>query len=153
MEFRIRKSTSSDAPALYEVWRTAVAATHDFLADEDRIEIARLVRELYLPAAELDVVTDQDDKPWAFMGMTGNEIDSLFVHSDTRGSGLGRLLVELAFTRDEIIRTEVNEQNIQGVEFWKHMGFRNVGRLDTDRQGKPYPLLLLERSGHETSRC
>lgn len=80
------------------------------------------------------------------MGMTGNEIDSLFVHAKLRGSGIGRQLAELAFDRARVIRTEVNEQNTQAVNFWKHMGFDEVGRMDTDRQGKPYPLLLMEHS-------
>ena len=142
---KVRKSTAADVPALFEVWQTAVASTHDFLKEEDHAEITKLVREMYLPSADLDVVVDGDDKPLAFMGMTGDEIDSLFVHADARGSGLGRLLVELAVSRAAELRTEVNEQNVQGVGFWKHMGFREVGRSETDREGKPYPLLLMKR--------
>lgn len=146
MKFRVRKSTAADVPELFEVWRTAVEATHDFVSAEDRAEISKLVREAYLPSADLDVAVDENDKPLAFMGMTGDEIDALFVHAGARGSGLGRLLTELAFSRAPAIRTEVNEQNVQAVEFWKHMGFRQVGRSDTDRQGRAYPLLLMERS-------
>lgn len=137
----------ADVPALFEVWRTAVSTTHDFVANADLAAISRMVRDKYLPTAELHVVLDADDIPVAFMGMTHNEIDSLFVHGDVRSSGVGRLLAELAFTRAGTIRTEVNEQNSQAVEFWKHMGFREVGRSETDRQGRPYPLLLMERRG------
>ncbi len=79
------------------------------------------------------------------MGMTGAEIDSLFVHADVRGTGAGRQLVDLALSRFPVIITEVNEQNTQGVGFWLHMGFRQIGRSDTDGQGRPYPLLRLER--------
>jgi putative acetyltransferase len=145
MKIRIRKSTPKDVPALFEVWQTATAATHDFVSKEDLAEISRVVREKYLPTAKLDVAVDNEDNPVAFMGMTDNEIDSLFVHGNARGSGFGRALTELAFSRARVIRTEVNEQNGQAVEFWKHMGFREVGRSETDREGKPYPLLLLER--------
>jgi len=107
--------------------------------------IARLVREQYLPDTELDVVVDASDAPLAFMGMSGAEIDSLFVHADRRGEGLGRLLVELACRRAAVLRVEVNEQNRQGVAFWKAMGFREIGRSETDGQGMPYPLLIMER--------
>lgn len=147
MSYRIRKSVPADVPALFQVWRAAVFATHDFVAKEDLAEISRLVRDQYLPTAELDVAVDEDDTPVAFMGMTDNEIDALFVHGALRGSGLGRQLAELALTRARVIRTEVNEQNTQAVGFWKHMGFRQVGRSDTDHQGRPYPLLLMERPG------
>lgn len=149
MDVRIRKSTPADVPRLFEIWQTAVHATHDFVAEEDHKEIAVLVRERYLPTADLDVAVNPEGVPLAFMGMTGNEIDSLFVHSDARGSGVGRELVELAFTRAAVIYTEVNEQNAQGVGFWKHMGFREIGRLDVDDQGRPYPLLRMRRSVDE----
>jgi putative acetyltransferase len=106
--------------------------------------IARMVRDQYLPDTEFDVVVDENDRPLAFMGMSGAEIDSLFVHADWRGNGLGRLLVDLARRRAEVLRVEVNEQNRQGVAFWKAMGFREVGRSETDVQGMPYPLLIME---------
>ncbi|MEE4163036.1 MAG: acetyltransferase [Woeseiaceae bacterium] len=141
-----RKSAPGDAARLYDVWFTAVSATHDFVTPADMTRIARMVRDQYLPDTELDVVVDEDDRPLAFMGMSGAEIDSLFVHADWRGKGLGRLLVDLACRRAEVLRVEVNEQNRQGVGFWKAMGFREVGRSETDGQGMPYPLLIMERS-------
>ena len=144
MSHSIRKSVPADADRLFEVWQTAVDATHDFVSAADKIEIARMVREDYLPVADLDVLVDTDGLPLAFMGMTGAEIDSLFVHAGARGTGSGKQLVELAFSRFPVVRTEVNAQNTQGVGFWLHMGFREIGRSDLDGQGRPYPLLRLE---------
>ena len=149
MRFRIRKSTAADTARLFEVWRTSVAATHDFVSDDDLAAIADLVRDEYLPRADLDVVVDENDNPIAFMGMTANEIDTLFVHEDARGTGLGRMLVELALNRGLVIRTEVNEQNNQAIAFWKHMEFHRMGRSALDRQGRAYPLLKLEWSARE----
>jgi putative acetyltransferase len=141
----IRKARPGDIARLFEVWETAVAATHDFVSTEDKAEFATLVRDKYLPAADLDVAVGEDDIAIAFMGMTDNEIDSLFVHADARGTGIGRRLVELAVERHGTLKTEVNEQNAQGVEFWKHMGFRVTGRSELDGQGRPYPLLEMTR--------
>jgi len=143
MRSRVRASSADDAQALFQVWLTAVATTHDFLSQEDREAIARLVRDQYLPTANLDVAVDDSDRPLAFMGMTGNSIDSLFVHAKARGTGLGRQLVELARTRSARLTTEVNEQNQQGLAFWTHMGFRRTGRTDVDGQGRPYPLVKM----------
>ena len=145
MTYRIRKATPADADRLFEVWQTSVDATHDFVTAEDMAEIAKLVREDYLPVADLDLIEDANGTVLAFMGMTGAEIDSLFVHADARGNGVGRVLVDLAMRRFPIVVTEVNEQNTQGVGFWHYMGFRQIGRSDTDGQGRPYPLLRLER--------
>ena len=145
MPASIRKSRPDDLDRLFEVWETAVAATHDFVSTADKSEIAKLVRDQYLPTADLDVAVDEHGVAIAFMGMTGNEIDALFVHAGTRGGGVGRQLVELAAARHGALKTEVNEQNTQGVEFWQHMGFRVTGRSELDGQGRPYPLLRMER--------
>lgn len=144
MATSIRMSNPADVPRLLEVWETAVSATHDFVDEADRRAIAALVRDEYLPNAPLTLAVDEDDVALGFMGMTDNEIDSLFVHADARGRGVGRTLVQHACDQASTIRTEVNEQNVQGVGFWRHMGFREVGRLEVDRQGRPYPLLLME---------
>ena len=144
MTISIRQSNASDVSRLFDVWETAVAATHDFLSDEDQRAIANLVRDEYLPHADLTVAVDDNDVALAFVGMTDSEIDSLFVHAEVRGTGVGRMLVQFARDDKPVVRTEVNEQNAQGVAFWKHMGFREVGRSEVDRQGRPYPLLLLE---------
>ena len=144
MTITIRKSMLDDVERLFDVWHSAVEATHDFLIPEDHAEIAALVRDQYLPVADLDVAIDENGLPLAFMGMTGNEIDALFVHADARGTGVGRLMVEHAFATSPVIRTEVNEQNAQGVAFWEHMGFRRIGRTEVDGQGRPYPLLQME---------
>ncbi len=145
MTSRVRKAVPADADRLFEVWQTAVDATHDFVSPADMVEIAKLVREDYLPVADLDVLEAADGTVLAFMGMTDREIDSLFVHADARGTGAGRRLVDLAISRFPVVVTEVNEQNTQGVGFWLHMGFQQISRSDTDGQGRPYPLLRLER--------
>ena len=144
MSLAIRKSTPADLERLFDIWRSAVEATHDFVSPADHAEIAELVRDQYLPAADLEIAVDEDDLPLAFMGTTGNQIDALFVHASARGIGVGRFMVEHACRQSSIMRTEVNEQNGQGVGFWEHMGFRRTGRTETDGQGRPYPLLQME---------
>jgi putative acetyltransferase len=144
MTLAIRKATPADAERLFDIWHSAVEATHDFVSPADHAEIAELVRDQYLPEADLDLAVDENDLPLAFMGMTGNEIDALFVHASARGTGVGRFMVEHACRQSPVILTEVNEQNGQGVAFWEHMGFRRTGRTEVDGQGRPYPLLQME---------
>lgn len=133
-------------PGLIEVWRTAVRATHDFLAPADLVEIEKMVSTEYLPKTPVYVAVDNFGEPVAFMGLTGAVIDSLFVHARGRGRGLGRRLVEFAIAEagPELI-VEVNEQNTQAVAFYRALGFDVVDRFPLDGQGKPYPLLRLKR--------
>lgn len=79
------------------------------------------------------------------MGMSGAQIDSLFVHADARGSGVGRRLVEHAMTLHPVLTVDVNEQNASGAGFYQRLGFETVGRSPVDDAGRPYPLLHLSR--------
>ncbi|WP_367379994.1 acetyltransferase [Brucella pseudogrignonensis] len=142
MMIHIRKSNPADAPALTAIWRASVLATHDFLSREDFAEIEKLVGEQYLPNVEVDVIED-DGKPVGFMGMTDNNIDSLFISPDQRGKGIGKHMIAHAKKRGTLT-VDVNEQNTQGVGFYRHVGFVETGRSETDDQGRPYPLLHLK---------
>jgi hypothetical protein len=76
---RIRRARPDEAGLLFDIWRAAVEATHHFLAAADLELIAAMVRDEYLPSAALWVATDDQDRPLAFMGMTGDMLDTLFV--------------------------------------------------------------------------
>ena len=143
---RIRPSRPADVPALLDIWRAAVRATHHFLSQADFHEIARIVAELYLPNADLAVAADGDDRPLGFMGMTGSHIDSLFIDPACHGNGLGRAMVEHAARLCGPLTVDVNEQNGQAVGFYRKMGFTQTGRSATDDDGRPYPLLHLRRA-------
>ena len=41
------------------------------------------------------------------------------------------------------IFTDVNEQNLQAVGFYEHLGFVPIGRSERDGQGRAYPLIHL----------
>lgn len=141
----IRLSSATDAPALTEIWRASVRATHDFLSPEDFREIETLVSEHYLPNAEVWVIED-DGKSVGFMGLTDNQIDSLFIAADQRGKGIGkRLIAHAQSLNGGTLTVDVNEQNAQAVGFYRHMGFIETGRSETDDQGRPYPLIHMRQ--------
>lgn len=76
----IRLSSPDAAPALLEVWRSAVLATHGFLSTEDFSQIEREVANDYLPHATLWMACEVDGSPQGFLGMTGRDVDTLFIH-------------------------------------------------------------------------
>ena len=141
----LRASRADDAARLFEIWRDAVDATHHFLSDEDRCEIARIVRDDYIPAADLTVAVDDDDRPLALMGMTGRNIDALFIDSRVHRRGIGSAMIDHAAKDGSPLKVDVNEQNAGAVGFYRAMGFVETGRSATDDQGRPYPLLHMRR--------
>lgn len=136
----LRPSEPSDCQELLRIWCDAVDSSHTFLAPEDRAAIEPLVAD-YVRTAPMLVATI-DHVPVAFMGVTGQKIDSLFVHPAAHGRGVGRLMTE---TLERPTTVDVNEQNGAAVAFYRHLGFEVVGRSPVDDQGRPYPLLHLRR--------
>ncbi|ENT4822830.1 TPA: acetyltransferase [Citrobacter farmeri] len=142
MVINIRRSRHDEGKKLIAIWCRSVDATHDFLSKEYRIELEKLVRS-FLPEAPLWVAADEQDEPVAFMLLTGDHMDALFVDPEARGCGVGKLLIEHALSLAPTLTTNVNEQNEQAVGFYKKLGFRVTGRAELDELGRPYPLLHL----------
>lgn len=143
---RIRTSTPADGKRAVQIWRDAVDATHDFLRPEDRVAIEQEVAG-FLPAAPLWLAVDGADRPIGFMLLDGASMEALFIDPAHRGEGVGRALITHALERHPILTTEVNEQNMQAVGFYEHMGFIPIGRSERDGQGRAYPLIHLRFGG------
>lgn len=142
-ELSIRPSAgAADYPALLTIWRSAVDATHDFLALVDRDEIEAHLASDYLPAVTLSVA-EIDDEPVGFTGTLDGALEMLFVDAMQRGSGVGTALLAHAVAEHGVTRLDVNEQNALAVGFYEHRGFEVVGRSETDEADRPYPLLHL----------
>lgn len=141
----IRLSTDSDTAALADIWRASVRATHDFLSDADFRAIDVLVAEHYLPATRVWVALDEAGRARGFLGLSGAHVDALFVDPAIRGQGVGRRLLAHAASLAGRLTVDVNEQNLQAVGFYRHMGFAETGRSPTDDAGRPYPLLHMRQ--------
>ncbi len=75
------------------------------------------------------------------MAVESGKIEMLFIHPAHLGRGLGRAFIGRAANAFKAALVDVNEQNAQGVEFYKHMGFKVIGRSCRDGNGNPFPIL------------
>ncbi|CAN7731040.1 acetyltransferase [Rhizobium sp. LjRoot98] len=139
--FTLRPVTSKDLARNFEIWRSAVLATHYFLSERDFQDIGIVVEKSYLPTAALVVAVDDEDVPHGFMGTTEDNVDALFIHADSRGKGVGRLLLKNFLAARDEATVDVNEQNCSGRKFYEKVGFQVTGRSDVDDTGRPYPLM------------
>jgi len=139
---KLRPSRPEDGDRVVAIWAAAVDATHDFLTPEDRAAIGREV-EAFLPTAPLMLAVDDRDRPLGFMLIADGRMEALFIDPEHRGAGIGAILIDYALAVHPILSTDVNEQNIQAVGFYEHMGFERTGWSATDGQGRPYPLIHL----------
>lgn len=140
----IYKPSPADYPEITNVWEASVRATHHFLPESDIQYFKPLVQNEFLQMVDLYCTRNDADQITGFLGVAHGKVEMLFIHPDQRGKGLGKQLLQFAVSQLNATQLDVNEQNEQAVQFYRHMGFRQVARSEVDAMGKPYPILHLE---------
>jgi len=135
----IRSINVADYPDLIKIWESAVLHTHDFLKEEDFHHYRELIPTYFEHVALLGY--EEAGRLVGFMGVSGENLEMLFIHSDWRGKGIGKKLVLYGINHLKVTKADVNEQNLQAVGFYEHIGFHILKRSALDGQGKEYPIL------------
>ncbi len=140
---KIDQLTDSLRDELIDVWEKAVRSTHHFLSEEDLDYYRPRIRDIYFDAVELYVV--RNPNVLAFMGLSEDMVEMLFVLPSEQGKGYGSALLNYAFEEKRIRKIDVNEQNTEAYQFYINRGYHAVSKDETDADGKPYPIIHLER--------
>lgn len=138
----IRKIEAADYPRLIEIWESAVMNTHDFLKQEDFLYYKKQL-PMYFEHVSL-FGFEQEERLVGFMGIADHNLEMLFVDNDYRHCGIGKKLVKYAIAALHVNKVDVNEQNVQAVGFYKHIGFEIQRRSELDGEGKAYPILHMQ---------
>lgn len=144
--YEMQKREPKQLHQLVSVWKDSVRTMHLFLSDAEIEKIQTYVPSALHDVEHLIVAERKSGQPIAFMGITGNRLEMLFLSSAERGNGLGRQLLEYGIHHYDIREVTVNEQNLQATGFYLHMGFGIYKRSDLDEEGNPYPLLYMKRT-------
>lgn len=142
---RVRRAQPADYPQLLRIWRDAVEQTHHFLTPADVDWYEGYVRDQLPQLPDLRVAVDADDGVRGFIAQSGGDIDMLFVDPAAHGQGVGTALLETVGAEFSLLRVDVNQDNASGRRFYQARGFEQIGRSATDDQGRPFPLLHLQR--------
>ncbi|MDU5111457.1 MAG: GNAT family N-acetyltransferase [Clostridium sp.] len=141
---KLNNINEDDIRNILKVWESSVRATHDFLSEEDILSLTPNVVEGADYVNDLLCVRNDKGIIKAFMGVHNNKIEMLFISDECRGVGIGKKLIEYAIKVLNVNYVDVNEQNLQAVGFYKHMGFEVFERSDVDEQGNPFPILHMK---------
>lgn len=136
----IRRLKVTDYPRLMEIWESAVLHTHDFLKPVDFAYYKQNI-PTYFEYVTLFGYENSQKELVGFMGVAEDSLEMLFIDNAYRGQGVGKKLLHYAIDNLQVTKVDVNEQNSQGVGFYLHLGFKQIGRSDKDAQDKDYPVL------------
>ena len=139
----IREIKKADYPNLMDIWESAVLNTHNFLKPEDFLYYKEHLSSYFQYVVLYGF--EQDSRLIGFIGVAENNIEMLFIHNDFRGKGIGKKLITYAMEHLQVYKVDVNEQNTQAVDFYRHMGFSVVSRSELDAEGKAYPILHMQK--------
>lgn len=139
----IVKASKQDYPILLKIWESAVTATHDFLLEEDYEFYKSQLVECYFPEVDLYLYKNNEDV-LGFLGVAKNKIEMLFINNLHRGRGIGRKLINYALNKLKCDKVDVNEQNQQALDFYKHLGFKQYAYTELDASGRPYPIIYMQ---------
>ena len=124
--------------SLINVWEKSVRAAHIFLTEQDIQNLIPFCRK-GLKLVDLFVV-NYNTLPVAFMSISENKVEMLFVSPDYFRKGIGQRLVRLAIDEYKIHYIDVNEQNPNALAFfYLKMEFQVLERTETDKLGNPFP--------------
>lgn len=127
---------------LIDVWENSVRNTHNFLNQEDITFYKSIVSEI-----DFNLITTyclfNEDVMIGFIGVQDIKIEMLFISPGYIGKGFGKELINFALQNLKVKKVDVNEQNINALNFYKRMGFVAYKRLETDSEGKKYPIIKM----------
>lgn len=142
--YEVQAKTPRLLESLLNIWEASVRTTHLFLSDVEINQIKKYVPQAFSDVERLTAAADASGKPVAFMGVTGERLEMLFVAPEVRGTGIGKQLLLHGIESYGVREVTVNEQNPQAIGFYEHMGFATYKRTDFDKEGNPYPLLYMK---------
>jgi putative acetyltransferase len=145
MEYQVCNVKKQDYSDLIEVWEKAVRATHDFLPDEEIDYLRSMILGKYFDCMHLKCVKNIDGKIIAFSGVTDKKLEMLFVLPAAQGKGVGSALCQWAIEYQKATQVDVFEQYPPARKFYQRFGFMVVSRSEFDEEGKPYPILHMEK--------
>ncbi|TDU25333.1 GNAT family N-acetyltransferase [Arthrobacter sp. JUb115] len=138
----IRTAIDTDYSALLAIWRRSVEATHEFLTPAD-IDSIELDVAKYLPQMSDLRVAEEVGQPMGFIAIEKDIVEMLFVDAFAQGRGIGSALLNSVVAGRDSVRVDVNEQNPSGRNFYAAKGFTQIGRSETDGEGRAFPILHL----------
>jgi GNAT superfamily N-acetyltransferase len=130
-DIAIRRAEPRDGDGIGDVWLAAWYVTYDFPPAHPDADVRRWLREELIPSRETWVAVDAAGAVVAFMALSDDMVDQLYVTPDWIGRGLGSRLVALAKERrPDGLDLYTFQANPRARRFYESRGFVAVATSD-----------------------
>ena len=133
----IREYKRSDEKRVLNIYYAASKIAHNFIPDKLLRNDVKVVKEQYLPFAEIYVYEENNLVVGHIALVEGAFIGGFFVDPKYQGKGIGNKLLEYVKNKYNILELHVFQKNIKTVEFYKKNGFIIVGEIKEGHLGYP----------------
>ena len=118
----IRELRKADINSVAEIWLDTNRKAHAFIPASYWESNFALVKEM-LPQAEV-YVYENDKGIQAFLGLSGEYIEGIFVSEGAQSRGIGKCLLDCAKDRKPALRLNVYQKNVRAIRFYRREGFQ-----------------------------
>lgn len=102
-----------------------------------------LIKEEFIPISDVYVYIE-DETLLGFISIMNKEfIGAIFVDVETQGKGIGKKLIQYATEKYGQLTLSVYQENIQAVNFYKHLGFK-ITSEEVNEDTQKMELFMLE---------
>lgn len=126
--------------SILEIWEDSVLHTHSFLSNKDFLFIKGLLSNFDFNSIHIECLF-LHDHCIGFAGVHHQKLEMLFLDPSYIGKGYGKYFIHYLIEKYAFKYVDVNEQNLQAVEFYQRVGFKTYRRKEMDDLGLPYPIL------------
>ncbi|WP_210618374.1 GNAT family N-acetyltransferase [Mammaliicoccus lentus] len=131
-----------DYPRALKIWEESVLATHDFLKEEDRLELKKEI-PTYFKHVEAYLWLNEEG-PIGFSGTNEQNLEMLFIDPKYFKKGYGTEILQHLIEEGKVQYVDVNIDNHNAVKFYNKNGFKVFKESQKDEQGRDYPILHLK---------
>lgn len=113
----------NEIDTVMQLWLNSTIKAHPFIVETYWKSNYEIIRDQYMPLSEVYVYVE-DKMILGFVSFPEDSfIGALFVDVDAQGKGIGKQLIQHVKPLYDTLTLNVYKDNINALNFYKHMGF------------------------------
>jgi len=134
----IRKmnKTEYEIESIMQLWLKSTIKAHPFISEDYWNSNYDVIKNKYIPLSEIYVYLE-NKFILGFISVLNSEfIGALFVDVNNQGKGIGKKLIQHAMDIYGKLTLAVYKDNLQAVNFYKHIGFKVIREQSNEETNK-----------------